>query len=165
VLANLLTENGQLREALSAVEHALNLAPNESYVINFHARVLFFNGQMREARAVAESAISLMPTGNSTYAALLGRILVTMGDHEAGIARLTDTLVVNPGNSQARMAIILALHETGMHALASEHFTELMATTNGFDEGYFGRGWSAIPQVRDRYVAALRAHGMQPEAI
>jgi TolB-like protein/Flp pilus assembly protein TadD len=162
VLANLLSENGQLREALFAVEHALNLAPNESHVINFHARILFFSGQMKEARAFAESAIRIMPMGNSSYSALLGRILVTMGEHEAGIERLTDTLVVNPGNSQARMAIIVALHETSRHVLAREHFTELLATTTGFDEGYFGRGWSAIPEVRNRYIAALRANGMKP---
>jgi TolB-like protein/DNA-binding winged helix-turn-helix (wHTH) protein len=164
VLANLLVENGQFQEALFAAEHARDLGPSDPFTVNFHARALLYCGQLKEARANAEASINSMPNGHPTYLALLGRILVAMGECQTGIARLTQTLLLSPGNSQARMAIIVALHETGAPGLASEHFTKLLATTNGFDESYFGRAWSAIPEVRERYVTALRAHGMKPVA-
>ncbi len=165
VLANLLVENGQFQEALFAAEHARDLGPSDPFAVNFHARALLYCGQLKEARATAEASINSMPNGHSTHLALLGRILVAMGDCETAIARLTQTLLLSPGNTQARMAIIVALHETGAHSLASEHFTKLRATTTGFDEGYFGRTWSAIPQVRDRYLSALREHGLKPEVV
>jgi TolB-like protein len=164
VLANLLAENGQFQEAMFAAKHARDLGPNDPLTVNFHARALLYCGHLKEAHATAEACINTMPSGHPTLLALLGRILVAMDDCQAAIARLTQTLLLSPGNTQARMAIIVALHETGAHALAGEHFTELLATTKGFDEGYFGRGWSAIPEVRDRYITALRAHGMTPEA-
>jgi TolB-like protein/DNA-binding winged helix-turn-helix (wHTH) protein/Flp pilus assembly protein TadD len=164
VLANFLVENGQFQEALFAAEHARELGPSDPFAVNFHARALLYCGQFKEALATAEASINSMPNGHPTHAALLGRILVAMGDCKTAIARLTQTLLLSPGNTQARMAIIVALHETGAHGPASDHFTKLLATTTGFDEGYFGRAWSAIPEVRNRYITALGAHGMLPEA-
>ncbi|MGA8515871.1 MAG: winged helix-turn-helix domain-containing protein [Burkholderiaceae bacterium] len=164
VLANLLAENGQFQEALFAVEHARDLGPSDPAVVNFHAWVLLYCGQLSEARSTAEASIKSMPNGHPTHLALLGRILVAMENCETAIARLSQTLLFSPGNTQARMAIIVALHETGEHALAREHFTQLLATTHGLDEGYFGRRWSATPEVRDRYICALRACGLQPGA-
>jgi TolB-like protein len=163
VLSNLLVENGQFQEALFAAEHARDLGPSDPFAVNFHARALLYCGQLKEARVTAEASINSMPNGHPTHLALLGRILVAMGECESAIARLSQTLLLSPGNSQARMAIIVALNETGAHGLASEHFAKLLATANGFDEGYFGRAWSAIPQVRERYVTALRAYGMKTE--
>jgi tetratricopeptide (TPR) repeat protein len=161
VLTNLLVENGQFQEALFAAEHARDLGPSDPFAVNFHARVLLYIGQLKEARATAEASINSMPNGHPTHLALLGRILVAMGDCETAIARLNQTLLLSPGNTQARMAIVCALHETGKPDLAGEHFSKLMATTNGFDEGYFGRAWSAIPEVRERYVTAVRAHDQE----
>ncbi|MGA8515199.1 MAG: hypothetical protein WB821_10600 [Burkholderiaceae bacterium] len=133
--------------------------------MQFKSNVLFFVGQFTASRILAESLIALTPIRQSHLLYSYGRTLLALGERSAAINELQESLTASPGNTQARMAIIVALEETGQHMDAAEHFKALCATTNGFDENYFGRRWSSIPDVRNRFVKALLAHGMKPTAV
>jgi hypothetical protein len=58
------------------------------------------------------------------------------------------------------MALIVALKETGDYEEAAEQYNHLLARTQNFDARFFGRRWSSIPAIRDRYLQALKALGM-----
>jgi TolB-like protein/Flp pilus assembly protein TadD len=161
VLSQLLIDNGQQQEALLAAAQALELGPNDQYAMHLRCIVLFFSGQLMESRVASERLIALTPIRQSLYLYVYGRTLLALGEWEPAIRELLESVTASPGNTQARMALVVALEEAGEHAAASEHFKTLLTHTNGFDEGYFGRRWSAIPEIRDRFVKALLRHGMR----
>ncbi len=165
VASQLLTDLGKHPEALLASTQALALGPSDQSAMQFKSNVLFFVGQFTASRILAESLIALTPIRQSHLLYSYGRTLLALGERSAAINELQESLTASPGNTQARMAIIVALEETGQHMDAAEHFKALCATTNGFDENYFGRRWSSIPDVRNRFVKALLAHGMKPTTV
>jgi TolB-like protein/cytochrome c-type biogenesis protein CcmH/NrfG len=163
-LANLLDMNGQRDEALLASDQAIELGPSDPVMLHFRAMVLFYAGQFAESRATSESLLPLMSTRSGAILGIYGRTLLALGECNVAISVLQETLALSPGNTQARMALIVALEEAGEYRRADEHFHDLLAHTNGFDESYFGMRWNAIPDIRDRFVKALRAHGIKRKA-
>ncbi len=163
-LANLLDMNGQRDEALLASDQAITLGPSDPVMLHFRAMVLFYAGRFAESRAASESLLPLMSTRSSAILGIYGRTLLALGECDVAISLLQETLVLSPGNTQARMSLIVALEEAGEYRRAEEHFRDLLAHTNGFDESYFGMRWTAIPVIRDRFVKALRAYGMKLKA-
>jgi tetratricopeptide (TPR) repeat protein len=164
LLSQLLIDNGQHQEALLASAQAMALGPSDQSAMQFQSLALFFTGQLIESRIASERLIALTPIRQSHHLYSYGRTLLALEERESAISELQESVAVSPGNTQARMALVVALEEVGEHAAASEHFKTLLTHTNGFDEGYFGRRWSAIPEIRDRFVKALRIHGMKPAA-
>jgi TolB-like protein/tetratricopeptide (TPR) repeat protein len=162
VASQILIDLGKHQEALLASTQALALGPSDQSAMQFRSLALFFTGQLNESKNVSESLITLSPVRQSHFLYSYGRTLLALGNRHTAIQELQESLTTSPGNSQARMALIVALEETGEHSAADEHFKALLTHTNGFDEGYFGKRWSAIPEVRDRFISALRKHGMKP---
>jgi TolB-like protein len=164
VASQLLIDLGKHPEALLASAQALALGPSDQSAMQFRSHALFFSGQLNASKTVSESLIALAPIRQSHLLYSYGRTLLALEERQAAISELQECLTASPGNTQARMALVVALEETGQHMAAAEHFKTLLATTNGFDENYFGRRWSAIPEVRERFVNALKKHGMKPAA-
>ncbi len=160
-LSQLLTVNGQHQEALQAARQSLALAPGDQSALQFHSLALFFGGHIEESRAASEELLALTPIRQSHFLYSCGRTLLALGEHDAAILELQDSVAISPGNTQGRMALVVALHETGKLPQANEHFKALLAHSNGFDDNYFGLRWNAIPEVRERFVKALRGHGLQ----
>ncbi len=162
VLGTLLSMDGQLTAALSASDRALELAQGESQVLHLRAVAFLFLGQFQQAMAMMASYRAIVPILHSMYLEILGRILVAMGDLDAAIQALQHALTLAP-SSIARLSLTVALEEKGERIEAAEQFKTLLTHTNGFDEGYFGKRFDLIPGVRERYVNALRVHGLKPE--
>jgi adenylate cyclase len=160
LLAHALCLNGQFEEAQVAMNKARDLAPRDVIQLTAQAHLKFFSGHLEDAlRCVEEAhAIAPMRTGGN-LAAHQGRALVFLNRTEEGIEKLTQIVVLIPGHNWARMALIVALEESGMHSKAASHYAALLQYTRKFNRAFFGRCWSRIPEIRDRYVAALSAHG------
>lgn len=163
VLGALLLSTGQIREAELACDQAMELAHSDPIVLTFRHLVLFGAGRFAEAKADFESVASMMPTPEMYILGNQGRVLLALGEHLAAVKLLQQNLTTKPGDNLARMSLVVALEELGDTQGAREHFRLLLAHTNGFDEGFFGKRWAAIPDVRMRYLTALRAHGLKPE--
>lgn len=160
VLANLLSVAGQLDEALIASDRAMAFVEGDPMVLHLRAVVLLHAGRFQEALQNMLACRAIVPIPRGTHLEILGRILLGIGDVEKAIDALRQAVTLAPG-SIARMSLVVALQENGQHELAAAHFKTLLTHTNGFDDGYFGKRYAAIPQFRERYLKALRAHGMQ----
>lgn len=161
ILANLLAVNGQHPEALLAAEHAVSLAPSDPMMLHLQSTILFYAGQFAESKAVSERLLSFGILRQSTQLAGYGRTLYALGEYAPAIQVLQEALNLSPNVNTARLTLIAALHETQQHSAAAEHYTWLLHYSHGFIENHFGRRWSATPELRARYVAALRAHGAE----
>jgi TolB-like protein/Flp pilus assembly protein TadD len=159
VLANLLAVNGQHQEALVAAEHAVSLAPSDPMMLHLKSTILFYAGKFAESKALSEHLLSFGTLRQTTQLVGYGRTLFAMGEHAQAIHLLQEALNMSPGFNTARLSLIAALEETQQHAPAVEHYALLLRYSHGFIENHFGRRWSATPALRERYVAALRAHG------
>jgi TolB-like protein/Flp pilus assembly protein TadD len=159
MLAQALCCNGQFEEAKVALRKARDLEPSDSVHLNHHAHVHFFSGRLEDSLRCAAESIALKSTRLGHGLAHRGRCLVFSGQEAEGITDLTECVILIPGQNWARMALIVALEETGEHVKAGHHYAELLKYTRNFNRSFFGRHWSAIPEVRDRYIKALGNHG------
>jgi TolB-like protein len=162
VLANLLLLNGQHAEALLSSQRAMELAPSDPIILNIHALMLFSTGRLIESKKLSESLIGIGPLRLPMYLNNYGRTLFVLGEHQEAIKVLQETLMATPGINGARATLITALEETGQHEDAAKHYALLLANSNGFETNFFGRRWDAIPDIRDRFVNALRLHCPTP---
>jgi TolB-like protein/DNA-binding winged helix-turn-helix (wHTH) protein/Flp pilus assembly protein TadD len=160
VLANLLSVAGQLDEALIASDRAMAFVEGDPIVLHLRSVVLLHAGRFEEALQNMLACRAIVPIPRATHLEILGRILLGIGDVEKATDALRQAVTLAPG-SIARMSLVVALEESGQHELAARHFKTLLTHTNGFDEGYFGKRYGAIPQFRERYLKALRVHGIQ----
>jgi adenylate cyclase len=159
VLANLLAVNGQHHEALLAAEHAVSLAPSDPMMMHLQSTILFYAGKFAESKALSERLLSFGTMRQNTQLVGYGRTLFALGEHAAAIHLLQEALNMSPGFNTARLTLLAALEETQQHASAAKHYALLLHYSHGFIENHFGRRWNATPELRARYVTALRAHG------
>jgi DNA-binding winged helix-turn-helix (wHTH) protein len=159
--AHILCENGLFREALLTSQYALELAPGFAEVLHYHAMILFWCGRHEEIIDFAASAQEIASSRNSRYASSTGRALYFLGHKREGLDILRECVTLYPGLNWGRMALIVALKETGETEEAAAQYSQLLARTLNFDSRFFGRRWSAIPTIRDRYVKAFTALGMR----
>jgi adenylate cyclase len=162
VLANLLSLNGQHAEALLSSQRAIELAPSDPTILNIHALMLFSTGRLEESKKLSESLIGIGPLRLPMYLNNYGRTLFVLGEHQEAIKVLQETLMATPGINGARATLIAALEEAGQHEDAAKHYALLLSHSNGFEKNFFGRRWDAIPDIRDRFVSALRLHCPAP---
>jgi adenylate cyclase len=160
LLAQALCLNGQFDEAQVVARKAQELAPSDVIQLAHLAHVHFFSGRLDHALRCAEQALVIAPSRpGANMPAHRGRALVFLGRVTEGIELLSEFVLLVPGHNWVRMALIVALEESGSHEKAAFHYAELLKYTRNFDYAFFGRRWSAIPEIRDRYIRALGAHG------
>lgn len=159
ILANLLSVNDQHREAMFAAQQALALGPSDPKILHIESIVLFYAGQFAQAKTVSEHLQSVDTMPQSTHLVGYARTLFALGELAPAMSLLQKALSVSPGFNTARLTLLAALEETNQHASAAEHYALLLHYSHGFIENHFGRRWNATPALRQRYVAALRAHG------
>ena len=160
VLADLLASNGQFDDAVQTSNRSLELAPADPHVLSMRALLMFQAGRIAEAREIAELYLTAFPIPQPFFYSSYGRILWAMGEQGKALEILQRAVTLAPG-SNARTTLVAALHEQGDTRQAAEHFKLLLMHTNGIDESYFGQRWAAIPGIRDRYLAAMRAYGLK----
>jgi DNA-binding winged helix-turn-helix (wHTH) protein/tetratricopeptide (TPR) repeat protein len=159
--AHILCENSLFREALTTSQYAVELAPGYSEVLHYHAMILFWCGNLEETINVAASAQEVAGSRNVRYVSSTGRALYFLGREREGLDILRECVTLFPGLNWGRMALIVALKETGETEEAAAHYEQLLARTMNFDAKFFGRRWTAIPTIRDRYLKAFTALGMR----
>jgi adenylate cyclase len=161
LLAQALCANGRFEEAQVAMRKAQVLAPGHVIQLAHQAYVHFLTDQLDQALRCAEESLAVEVASGYAGGGLAhrGRALVFLNRAAEGIENLTEYLVLTPGFNWARMALVVALEEAGEHSKAGQHYTELLKYTRNFKGTYFGRHWSAIPEIRDRYIRALTVHG------
>lgn len=86
----------RLPEARTLIERALQLAPNDAFIIDSMGWVLFRQGQVKEAIVQLQRAFSLRP--DAEIAAHLGEVLWVSGDRAAAEKILQDAAAKFPDN-------------------------------------------------------------------
>jgi adenylate cyclase len=160
LLAYALCDNGQFAEAEIAQRTSHKLGPSDWAGLTYESTLYFFFGRLDAALKMADRALEETSTHRESSLAARGRTLIFLDRRSEGIADLQECLLLTPGKTWARMPLIVALEETGEHAQAAYHFAELKKYTRNLDQAFFGRRWSRIPEIRDRYLKALGKHGL-----
>jgi TolB-like protein/Flp pilus assembly protein TadD len=161
ILSSALMSNGQFEEAIVAVERAVSLAPSDPDMLQFKSATLFWYGKLEQSLTTTQAMMKVLSTRPTPHLASHGRTLYFSGQQTEGIKYLMEAVAIAPGSNQARMTLIVALHESGEYAQAAEHFEHLRRNTIGFTTAFFGVRWAKIPEIRDRYLKALRAYGLE----
>ena len=84
-----------MAEAKTAIERAMQLAPNDAGVLAEYGHVLCFSGRPNEAIPVLERALALCPN-NAIAIAQYGYALGVAGDYEAGLDELARAATLLP---------------------------------------------------------------------
>ena len=83
------------QEALAAADRALELAPNDSWVLSWNAELLGFMGEPQKAVSLMEHALTLEP-GNLINKGFLGCALARVGRAEEGLAHIETAFELSP---------------------------------------------------------------------
>jgi TolB-like protein len=160
ILSAVLPFNGQYTEALIAADTAVRLGASDPDMLQFKSGTLFFCGKLEEALVSSKTMLSLSPVRPGPYLTSHGRILHFLGDETEGMKFLLEAVAHSSGNNQARMTLIVALHEAGEYTQAAQHYRQLLGNTTNLNTSYFGKRWACIPEIRDRYLSAMVAYGL-----
>jgi type IV pilus assembly protein PilF len=147
---------GDPRGALVEIEKAVEAAPDDAEIRNFHALVLHLHfGQLDRAIAEYRRAIELQP--NYSEAKLnLGAALIAAGRYEEALAPLDEArqdLVFHDAHL-AEGNYGWAKYKLGDEAAALEHLNRAVTMTPAFCLGY--RNLAEIHEARGDLPAALR---------
>ena len=98
--------------AIKVFSRALELAPDDAFVLDVLGFLHYMTGAFAEARVMCERAIALQP--ESFYARKgLGLCLVRLGEPEAGIAALRDSIGLKPDYFDSRHDLAVTFVELG----------------------------------------------------
>jgi DNA-binding winged helix-turn-helix (wHTH) protein/tetratricopeptide (TPR) repeat protein len=128
----------------------------ELHVHHYVSSVQFYIGEWNAAKELALKTLDGGPFRYHYYLASLGRALFALDERRGAIDVLEEAVIVQPLSHFARMTLIVAYREAGMKAAAQRHSHLLHQHCPHLRAEYFGLRWSAIPELRDRYLAALQ---------
>jgi len=115
--------------AIAELESALALSPTSGDMHRDLAEALVFAERPEEAIPHAEEAMRLNPHYPVTYPFTLGFALVTMGDYQAGIGILEESLDLNPVFLGSHIVLAVAYNETGHPGEAGDHVAQAPSTS------------------------------------
>ena len=166
-LAQALQGEGKSEEALAALDHAVELAPNLAVLYESRAKLHLELKQRSAARADFERAIAHEPKGGAADRLVedlveVGRLLNRQGDYRAALARFDRALKLNPDfllTQRYRAETLLALNREAEAARALDDY--LQATPAAPADVYQARGLlfadaGKSPAAIEMYTLALR---------
>lgn len=152
------TPEQDITEAKTAIERAMQLAPNDAGVLAEYGHVLCFSGQLEESIAVLERALALCPS-NAIAIAQYGYAQGMAGDSKKGVSELTRAVTLLP-NAQYLYRIYFwlgALYVTdGNYAKGEKEARKSLSIFNGFATAWVILAMCLIGQdKKDQALAAI----------
>jgi protein O-GlcNAc transferase len=159
-LANALLESGQLQEALSHVDQADALQPNNALTLYTRARVLERLERVEDALNAVQRAVALLPDFAPAHV-LRGKLLLQSGEPDDALASFECALRPNARDGGALRGRGMALHQVGRLEEALASFDAALRTDIGDAAAHVNRGdvlmdLLRVPQALECYEAALQ---------
>ncbi len=124
LLSYIYLTNRQYGKAVSEVELAVTLSPNDADARAHMAKIFNFVGKRKEAINLSKQAIRLNPFPQSYYFTFLGEALCLAGQHEEAIKAYKKALHLNPKDSDSKVGLAVAYsllgREKDARAMAAE---------------------------------------------
>lgn len=160
-LADVALRNQQKKEALSWLQKALDIAPNNPHVYQSLGRFYSLDGKRSEAESAFQKAISLNPNGFSAHLDLADFYINILGNPEKAVAAYQAALNLNPVHAGAYhgLGMVLAIKGETAQAIVNFHKAIELAPTNPLPRQALGRIYHAEKQndnALQEYDEALR---------
>lgn len=168
-LADLLVEQGCLREAVSYYSRALEIKPDYAKVHTNLGAALRQLGESDEAVRHYWEALRIDPSDwKARYN--LGNLLAGMGDIEAAIVNYSEALKIKPDYAKAHNNLGVALIRRGRLEEAVGHYSEAVRIDPGFAEGHYNLGRARAEQgdmekAMAHYAEAVKIRPDYPKAV
>jgi len=120
-------------KAVEAFRKELEVQPGSVAAMLALAREMERTKRLEQARAFAQKAVALAPADFAGHA-LLGRILVSMGQPKEGVRELEMARGIEPGSPQVSYALASAYAKLGRHAEAEQARAEFLRLKKLADE-------------------------------
>ena len=152
----------QYERAISELERAVALDPNDADNYAWFGNALTFVGRPQEALRLIRQAIRLNPRYPFIYLYFLGHTYRLLGQTEESIAVLRRTLAHNPDFLPAYYNLLLASVELGRLEEARALATEILRLSPNFSVATMNQVLPyKDPASLDRILAAFRAAGLE----
>ena len=134
-----LFSNGQIEEALNAVESLIDDFPNEPLLFNISGACYQAIGKLNESVKNFEIAVTLKPDYAEAHYNL-GVALKGLFQFDAAVKSYRNAITINPHYSMAHNNLGNVLRELGQMDTAIEHFEYAIAYKSDFAEAYYNLG-------------------------
>jgi protein O-mannosyl-transferase len=153
-LAVILSDQGQLKEALDHLQTAKRLLPNSAEIHTALAGVLIKAGRPEEAIDEVNAALKLNPEFPNAYDKL-GLALIRLGQHAAALEPLRHALQLKPTFAAARADLGVALAGNGQNQEAIDEFAQSLQDNPGQPETLNNLGLLLAGENRAQEAAKL----------
>ncbi|HUB66948.1 MAG TPA: tetratricopeptide repeat protein [Candidatus Methylacidiphilales bacterium] len=159
-----LYQKGQINEAISQYQKALELNPRDDLAYNDLAQAFLREGQMDQAIIQLQRALAVNPNSGVTYVNL-GDALAQKGEEDQAMTQYRRALEINPHLAEAHDNLGAGLLQKGEVDEAMAHFQQTLALEPGNAKAHNNLGWAflqkgdigqAIVQYRD--ALAINPH-------
>ena len=162
-LASALREMGQRKEALVAIERALDTWPVSAPLHKLRGRIMRDLGRLLEAQSAFRRAASIDPA-DAEALVLAGMALKDRGEPEGAIALYQEALARNPKDAWAYNNLGNALQELGRFEAAQEAYEKAAALVPNYIEAHVNLGnvHQALGRLAEAEAAYRRAIALRP---
>ena len=129
--------SGRLADAEAAATRNLQIVPDDTFALEWRAKLRIKNGNLTGALADADALIRMKPGDSAANLLRIGALM--MGSLDAGRAAYTAYIKANPDDQAAPRAYIVLLADAGHNAEALAAADALVAASPGNDEILYGR--------------------------
>ena len=154
-LARLLARHGQLKEALSVVDHAYELSPDDAPTVVLRARLRHRANDVDGAFAALAEFLERVPDSGVVRMAY-ARMLVDTRRYDQARAEFERLVTDEPENDDARYALGLLLLQTKRLDEATEQFERLARRNARHDAAFYYLG--RIAEAQQRFGDAIDAY-------
>ncbi|WP_200906367.1 tetratricopeptide repeat protein, partial [Limnoraphis robusta] len=123
--ANVLSQNGEYRKAISTYEKALELEPNDVISLTNYADILRKIGETEKAITTLEKALELEPDDVRTLNSY-ANVLSQNGEYRKAISTLEKALQLAPDNFRTLTRYANILSRTGKHEQALQYYEQAL---------------------------------------
>ena len=149
--------NRQYEKAVSEVEKAVALSPNDADARAHMANIFNYVGKREEAISLAKQAIRLNPFPQSYYFTFLGEALCLAGQYEEAIKAYKKALHLNPKDSLSKPGLAVAYSLAGREEEARAIASDILMINPRFSV----KGWAMTAPYKNRADIALFAETMR----
>jgi len=148
-------------QAIAELERAVALDPNSSFAKAFLGEVLNFSGQPSRALVWSNEAIRLDPNYPASFAMVLGHSHYLLGDYDAAIEALRDSISRAPGFLPAHRGLAVVYSELGREQEARAAVRQILRISPQASlEQWRERLPYKDPAVLERFIDGLRKAGL-----
>jgi adenylate cyclase len=159
LLSAIYISNRDLEKGFAEAKKALDLDPNDAFVVYNYASALHFSGRHDESIPIFQRSIRLNPLGSSNAYNNLGGAYAWTGRSEEAVSARKQAIRLSPDNIHPHLALVSTYIELGREKEARAEAAEVLRIQPNFSVDNYAK--ASLGGANYLFIARLRKAGLK----